>query len=94
MDEDVDISPNATTEEIEMELVFQETLLNTLDEHSFSYKEDKEKIVRKMEILQARYDAIAPPEPEFRGEAHELLDDVLDTYNFDDEIDDGECELQ
>jgi hypothetical protein len=94
MDEDVDISPNATSEEIGMELVFQETLLQTLDPDSYSYEDDKKKIERKIEILQGRYDAVIPPDDDLRGSAHEMLDDVLDSHTFYNEDEDGECNSQ
>jgi hypothetical protein len=91
MDEDVDLPPNATIEEIEAELVFQETLLQTLDTESFSYQDERDKIARKMDILQARYDAIAPPEDDLGGEAHQMLNDAeLDFPAFFEEDDDCE----
>jgi hypothetical protein len=93
MDQDVDISPNATPSEIGEELVFQSALLESLDPEAFNYQEEKDKIERMMEALQTRLEAISPPTPNNFEDGMDMLPDFtigFDGYYDGEGNDDGE----
>jgi hypothetical protein len=93
MDQDVDISPNATPSEIGEELIFQNALLDSLDPESFNYLEEKDRIESTMGVLQTRLEAVSPPTPDNFEEGVDTLPDFprgFDGFYDGDYNDDGE----